>query len=75
MPIKISFTKKNDTDYIIPPEKRDEYMRAREAADSNQKEGKTYNNAFLLAKGTNVSGDLANGINVAIAKVSGVKTY
>ena len=72
MPIKISFTKKNDTDYVIPSDKRDEYIKAREAAESNKKEDKSYNDAFLLAKGTNVSGDLANGINVAIAKASGL---
>ena len=73
MPIKISFTKKDDTDYVIPPEKRDEYIKAREAAESNKKESKSYNDAFLLAKGTNVSGDLANGINVEIAKASGLR--
>ncbi|HQM97444.1 MAG: hypothetical protein WC554_12115 [Clostridia bacterium] len=65
--------KKAAEDLFIPPEKVDEYIKAREAADKapSKKKDKQVYDAILFAKGTNVGENLDGGINRAIGKLSG----
>ncbi len=64
--------KKAAEDLFIPPERVDEYIKAREAADRipSKKKEKQMSDAILFAKASNVGGNLEGGINSAIGKLS-----
>ena len=64
--------KKAAEDLFIPPEKVNEYIKAREAAERapSKKKKKQMTDAILFAKASNVGGNLEGGINSAIGKLS-----